>query len=215
VITWRVARADKINVTHPIEIMARSKNNPLLKGTSGQIGKNVVVKTLVDGSQVIANMPSKRKKTSPKQKENEDKLKYANHYAKAQMANPAIAEQYNRRAKGTTKNGFNLAVKDFSHAPTIHSIDAAEYDGNPGTTIRIRATDDFKVMSVTVTITVGNTVIEKGEATPRGKRGLWRYTTTVKNARFKGSVITAEAIDMPNNTTTAYLSCSDGVITWV
>lgn len=195
--------------------MARSKNNPLLKGTSGQIGKNFVIKTLVDGSQVLANMPTKRKKTSPKQKENEDRLTYANHYAAAQMAKPAIAEQYSRRAKGTTRNGFNLAVKDFSHAPEIHSIEAEEYDGNPGSIIRIRATDDFKVISVTVTITVGKTVIEKGQATPRGKRGLWRYTTTVKNARFKGSVITAEARDMPGNKTIAYLSCRDGVITWI
>lgn len=193
--------------------MARSKNNNFLKGLSGQIGKNFIVKTLPDGSQVVTNMPSKRKKTSAKQKANEIKMTYANYYAEAQMAKPAIAELYNRRAKGTNMNGYNLAVRDFRKPPLIHSIEAAEYYGNPGDMIRIRATDDFKVVSVTVTIKVGKKVIEKGEAIPRGKRGLWRYTTTVKNESPKKSVITTEAMDMPQNRTIATFSCSDGVAT--
>ncbi|MEJ1242080.1 hypothetical protein WBG78_28290 [Chryseolinea sp. T2] len=195
--------------------MARAKNNVVLKGTSGQIGMNIVVKDYKDGRQVIANMPTKRKKTSAKQKANEDNFTDANSYAKHQMAIPTIADQYNRRAKGTTRHGYNLAVRDYSHPPKIHGIEAEEYKGQPGALIRVRATDDFKVVSVTVTITVGTKVIEKGEATPRGKRGLWRYTTTSRNTRLKGSVITAVAHDMPQHKATAYYSCSDGVVTWI
>lgn len=195
--------------------MARSKNNPLLKGMSGPIGRTIIIKNYKDGRQVIANVPKEREKTSSKQKENEQKFKKGNTYAKHKMKIPAIAEQYNRRAKGTSRNGYNLAVKDYSHAPEIKSIEGEEYSGRPGTIIRIRATDDFKVVSVTVKITVGKKVIEQGEAIPRGKRGLWRYTTTVKNVKVKASVITAEATDMPGNRTMAYYTCSTGVVTWI
>lgn len=195
--------------------MARSKNNPFLRGASGQLGRAFVVKSYKDGRQVLANVPTSRKKTSAKQKANEDRFADANSYAKFQMKKPEVAKLYNRRAKGTSRNGYNLAVRDYSHAPKIESIEADEYSGKPGALIRIRATDDFKVISVKVKITLGKKVIEKGEAIPRGKRGLWRYTTTAKNAKVKGSVITAEATDMPGNTTMAYYTCSSGVVTWI
>lgn len=195
--------------------MARSKNNPVLKGLSGQIGRNIVVKTYSDGRQVVANMPSRRSKTSEKQRDNETKFGSSNHYAQMQMSDPAVAAQYNRRAKGTSANGYNLAVKDFMHAPRIESVEAADYAGKRGSIIRVRATDDFKVVTVTVTITVGIKVIETGEATPRGRRGLWRYATTAVNARWKGSVVTAVAQDMAGNRATAYISCSDGVVKWI
>jgi hypothetical protein len=97
-----------------------------------------------------------------------------------------------------------VAVSDYLHAPKIHEIQAENYSGEPGEIIRIRATDDFMVASVSVTITGGdNHVIEEGEAQPRGKRGLWRMTTTVRNTNVPGTVITVVAKDMAGNETSA------------
>ncbi len=67
--------------------------------------------------------------------------------------------------------------------------------------IRIRAWDDFKVASVHVTISRNDVVIEKGKALPRGKKGLWRMMTTVRNDSAPGTVITVVAKDMAGNET--------------
>ncbi|MEJ1239364.1 hypothetical protein WBG78_14605 [Chryseolinea sp. T2] len=191
--------------------MARLQNNPLMKGASGRIGKTLVVKTLVDGSQVLANTPAKRKKHSAKQVEHLDRFKDAKWFANIWLVkHPEIKAMYQQRAKGTIRNWHNLAIGDHMNPPEIHEIHIERYTGEPGEIIRVRATDDFKVASVKVTITAADgRKIETGEAQPRGKKGLWRFFTTVKNQEPQGTVITAMAFDLARNDVTATLTCSD------
>lgn len=188
--------------------MARSKNS-VLKGASGRIGE-FVVKEFKDGRQVLANLPRERKKHSPEQKKHLDHFQEAKDYAKHVKKRSALREQYERGAKGTTLNWQNLAIRDFMNPPEISEIGVDFYAGEPGEVIRIRATDDFKVVSVSVKITGANRkVIEKGEAQARGKRGLWRFFTTTKNPQPKGTEIKVTAVDFAGNDVTAVLACSD------
>lgn len=190
--------------------MARSKNNPILKGLSGRIGNTVVIKNLADGSQVVSNMPLKRKHHSVLQEQHLDRFQGAKSYAKRIGKKPELKELYERRALGTTRNWHNLAVGDCMNAPEIKEIHVENYMGEPGEIIRVRVTDDFKVASVEVTITDGqNQEIEKGLAQPRGKRGLWRFFTTIRNLQPKGTVIRVVAMDLAKNKATATLACSD------
>jgi hypothetical protein len=193
--------------------MARSRNNPILKGASGPLGQTLVIKNLADGSQVLANTPAKRTKHSEKQVKHLNRFKDAKYYAnKWVKKNPEIKALYERRAKGTIKNWHNLAIGDKMNPPEIREIHIERYTGEPGEVIRIRVTDDFKVASVNVRITTTDgREIEAGEAQPRGKRGLWRFFTTIKNPCHQGTVITVTAFDIPKNESVASLTCTDTV----
>ena len=189
-----------------------------MKDVSGKIGNNFVVKNYPGGGGVLQNKPKKPKKRSKKQKKHSNSFWYSIQYANNQMAKPAVLAVYEWRAKGTARNAQNLMVRDHARPPIICAIEVENYTGASGEIIRIRAIDDFKVKSVSVTITgKNNKIIEKGEAALRGKKGLWRYFTTVTNPNPVGTIITALAMDLPENKTTASLTCSNvpGEQKWV
>ncbi|MEJ1239714.1 hypothetical protein WBG78_16375 [Chryseolinea sp. T2] len=198
--------------------MARIKNNPLLKGVSGKIGDNIIIKEYKDGRRVMQNKPKKRKTNSRKQRDHFENFRLGVEYADEQLKQPAVRELYERRAKGTNRTAQNLIVRDFLLAPIIHAIELPNYTGAPGEVIRIRASDDFKIVSLSVTIETENgKILEKGEAQLRGKKGLWRYFTTVINANLAGTVISVVAIDLPHNEARASLTCGNvpGEQKWV
>jgi hypothetical protein len=186
--------------------MSIVNNNPLLKGASGMLGGNFVYKQW-RGRIIMANKPAKRKGNSARQQQQVDRFREAIDYAKQQMANPERKALYEKGINDRKFSANAVALSDRLHAPKIHEIGAMNYSGEPGEIIRIRATDDFMVASVSVTITGGdNQVVEAGEARPRGKRGLWRMTTTVRNTHVPGTVIAVEAKDMAGNETLSTLT---------
>ena len=72
--------------------------------------------------------------------------------------------------KGIGGNKFSanaVALSDFLNPPKIEEINVMNYTGAPGEIIRVRAWDDFKVASVSITIMRDNIIIEKGKAQPR------------------------------------------------
>lgn len=182
--------------------MAKVKtNNPFFNGVSGMIGNNFVIRQMKDRI-IIANKPCKRKRTSEKQLQQNTRFRYANEYAKRAMAVPALKALYAKGIGGTKRTAHQVAVGDFLKAPVVHEIEVKDYTGVPGELIRVRATDDFRVASVSITITAADgRVIEKGVATPRGKRGLWRMSTSVRNPDARGTVIEVVAKDYAGNET--------------
>lgn len=182
--------------------MAFVDNNPLLKGASGALGKNVVFKQ-VRGRTHMTNMPRKRKRSSEKQKEQQDVFQLAVRYAKRACSFPEWKAMYAKGINDRKHSANAVAVSDYLNPPEIHEINVLTYTGAPGELIRIRAFDDFKVASVIVTITnAEGIVIEKGEAQLRGKKGLWRMMTTVRNPSAPGTVFSVVAKDMAGNETT-------------
>jgi hypothetical protein len=183
--------------------MSVVRNNHLLVGASGALGKNVVYKQW-RGRVVMANMPKKRKGSSEKQIQQQDRFKAAVTFAKRAIAHPQWKAMY-EKGINEKENKFSanaVALSDYLNPPTIGEINVLNYTGAPGELIRIRAWDDFRVASVHVTITRNNVVIEEGKALPRGKKGLWRLMTTVRNESAPGTVITVVANDMAGNSTT-------------
>ncbi|MEJ1239865.1 hypothetical protein WBG78_17130 [Chryseolinea sp. T2] len=180
------------------------ENNPAVAGASGTLGNTLVYKQY-NGKTIIANKGKKREKLSEKQEEQVGRFKQATKYAKRELQKPEMKSLY---AKGINKakfimSAYNVAIADFLTPPEIKEIDTKDYTGEAGQLIRVRATDDFKVKSVTITLAdAEGEVIETGEAQERGKKGLWRYTTNIRRLAVKGTVVTAVAKDYPGNTTT-------------
>ena len=95
-----------------------------------------------------------------------------------------------------------MAVADFFHAPDIDEIDVTNYRGAVGDTIRIRATDDFKVKQVHVTISnADGSLVEQGDAVQQANEIDWLYTATTANESTAGDRIVIRASDKPGNIT--------------
>jgi hypothetical protein len=72
-----------------------------------------------------------------------------------------------------------------------------------GSTIIIRAVDDFRVTGVQMQIyAASGTLLEKGNAVQQTNGLDWTYTATLANATLTGSKINAIATDVPGNTGT-------------
>jgi len=96
------------------------------------------------------------------------------------------------------QTAYNLAFMDARYAPTITALSVQGYAGRISDKIFIQATDDFKVVTVKVSIynAAGN-LIEEGDAVSDGV--LWMYVTTRENNTIAGSKIVATAFDLPGN----------------
>jgi hypothetical protein len=100
-----------------------------------------------------------------------------------------------------------IAIMDALQAPEVESILAAGYHGRVGDEIIVRATDDFKVASVIVSIhDLTGVLVEQGNATMKENNADWLYKTVQLNSAFAGSKITAIATDLPGNSASLSIS---------
>lgn len=181
--------------------MAKS-NNIILKESSGSIGKTLTVTRRKSGSIHIGK--HRGGNTTPpteKQLEVQSKFKEGIIYGRAVLADPVLKAMYAAAAKGD-QSAYNVAVRDAFKAPEITRINTELYTGQPGSTITVRAVDDFKVASVKVTIYAANgDVVEQGDAVLEGNGLDWLYTAKVVNAALAGCRVRGVAKDLPANET--------------
>ena len=175
----------------------------MMKGVSGAIGKTVVARQWKDGRSTLSNMPPprNRRKIPLVQKEQMKLFKDAARYATRMMSIPEKKALY---AKGITTNknaAYRVAHTDYLNPPVIHYVRARGYTGKAGDLVTVKATDDFRVAKVTVTMYGSDgKVLEKGDAVNvRLKPFMWRYRTTKANPKVEGSMIKAIAFDFPGN----------------
>lgn len=184
--------------------MSKIKNNPLLKGASGMLG-DVIVFREVRGKLIMANRPKKRDEPTEQQRITKLRFLRAVSYGKQQAADPVSKAEYAAAINDRNNSAYAVAMNDYLSAPVIDMVDVSAYHGSVGDTIAINASDDFKVVSVRVTITDSNgNLIEQGEALLReGTPDDWRYTATVENATLPGTKVVVAASDKPGNVTRA------------
>lgn len=165
--------------------MAKVVNNIFVRGLSGQVGGQFVMRRLRDGRTIVCKSPDfSSRKLSDAQKEHHQRVKRASSYAHgASRSNPIYA----RLAEGTMMNAYNVALRDWFHPPVIHRL------GRYGTAIRIWATDDTQVAGVQVSVLdEKGEVLEQGEAL-EGRGDWWEYVPSTS-----GKVV-VEARDLPGN----------------
>ena len=180
--------------------MAIVDNNPLLSKISGMLGDTVVFR-MWRGRMLMSNRPKKREKLSDKQKVTVDRFKLAARYAVTQMKDPAAKLDYGKGTNFQKHSAYLVALCDHMNPPKVHYIKADDYTGAVGETIAIKATDDFKVVRVKVSITDSDgVVLEQGDAVATVRKPwIWKYQTTVLNTMAKGTMIRATAYDKPGN----------------
>ncbi len=165
--------------------MAQIVMNPLVEEFSGKLGTQLFFRRLRDGRIIACARPDfSRRKLSRDQKEHHRRFKQAAAYARnAARSEPIYAEL----AAGTMKNAYNVALGDWFHPPVIHEVKQR------GGMVRIQASDDVRVASVTVTISnEQGTVLERGQAV-QAAGDWWEYTPS------KSGRLTVEAQDLAGN----------------
>lgn len=178
--------------------MANINNNLLIRGASGNVGKQFVYRKRGNNTHIV-RMPSINKDAvpTPEQVEARDRFAEAVLYAQGAIASADLKKEYEKIAPAG-RTAYNMAFRDYLKAPVVRKINAANYNGTPGSTIVVHAKDDFRVVGVKVSIfnNLGE-LLEKGNALPDPvKRGQWVYTVTQANT---GAVIKAKATDLPGN----------------
>jgi len=150
-------------------------NNDLVKGASGRIGDQLVYRQR-GGKTIIAKRPKAKTKPDTALQIATRELFYdAVLYAKTVIADEVKKAVYQAKTRGN-QTAYNLAVSDFCKASEIKRCDSSEYTGQTGQQIQIRATDDFKVESVRLSIKDSTDVlIEEGAAVLAGNGVDWIY----------------------------------------
>ena len=185
--------------------MAKSDDNVLTHGLSGKVGDLLVFRR-VNGKTVVSKTPSKlHREPTQKQKEQQEHFQEAVIYGKTVMVTPELKAQYETSVPDG-KSVYQVALADFLKAPDIKEVDVSKYNGQVGSTIRIRATDDFMVSQVRVIISASDgSLVEQGDARRLANGFDWLYTATVNNANMAGNKIVVRASDLPGNATDSSL----------
>jgi hypothetical protein len=175
--------------------MARVRNNIFVRGLSGSLGEQFVVKKDKAGRTIVSASPTfdENRPFTEAQIQQHEKFRDATAYAKEAKGNPVYAA----KAEDTPMNPYNVAMADFFHAPEVTEVDMSAWHGGVGEVIRIKAVDDVQVTQVKVVITNGSgTVLEQGAAT-EADGNWWTYTTTATAADSPRVIVTAR--DLPGN----------------
>jgi hypothetical protein len=157
----------------------------IISGVSGSLGEDYYARITKDGRTIISHKPDfSNRQFSEAQFNVQSRLQQAAAYAKvASKENPIYAE----KAAGTSRNAYNLALRDWYKPPVIFRI-----QWNDGQ-VRVGAYDDGIVTRVTVSIRDENgQTLERGEA---ALNGWWEYHATAR-----GNVC-VEAWDLAGNVT--------------
>lgn len=128
-----------------------------------------------------------------------DRFKRSVGWAKRALQNPTLAGEYRVTAATRESTAFALAAKDYHHAPVVREIGLADYRGRIGDPIVVKASDDFGITEVEVSVRdqAGN-VLEQGVAT-QGLADDWSYNATTAVAAGQSFVIRAVARDRAGN----------------
>lgn len=175
--------------------MAKVRNNIVMKGLSGSLGDQLVLKQDKAGRTIVSVKPSfdPNHTFTDAQKQVQENFRDATTYAKGAKTQ----EEYVDKANKTAQSAYNVAVADWFHAPEIKEINVEGWHGEVGEVIRIQAVDDVQVTQVNVVIT-DNTgaVLEQGAAV-RAEGAWWNYTTTATASNNPRIMVTAR--DLPGN----------------
>jgi hypothetical protein len=158
--------------------MPKVKFNKLIDNLSGRVGDFIFYQA--DGQTLSRTMPESTAERTDKQKTNSDRFLAAQKYATNSLADPVLKAAYKAACRGH-QNPRNLAIRDAMCAPVVETINLGEYTGKAGQIVRVRATDDFRVVEVKVSVRgPSGELIEEGLAELSSDGIDWRYATRME-----------------------------------
>src|SRR6478609_7046559 len=108
--------------------MSQIKNNVLLHGISGMLGKLLVFRT-IRGKLVVSNRPKKAIVLTDHQQIMKGRFLKAVQYARTQMAIPESKAEYATGITLKKHSAYHVALTDHLNAPVISAVDTSRYTG--------------------------------------------------------------------------------------
>lgn len=183
--------------------MAKIKKNLLIRGLTGSVGDQFVIKTTRSGKTILSNKPEfdeNREFTAP-QVAQQTVFTKATIFARKAQNHPFYQENW----PGKATSAYNLAMSDYLGKPEILDIDITEWNGRIGEPIYIMAKDNVMVTRVRVIIRPNGEdydALDGGPAAESEFNGLsWVFTATKNVELMPGMQIDAYVYDMANNLT--------------
>jgi hypothetical protein len=178
--------------------MPKVKFNKIIDNLSGRVGNFVFYEA--DGQNLSRTMPEVTAERTEKQQANSGRFLAAQQYAATALTDPLLKAAYKAACRGH-QNPRNLAIRDAMRPPVVESINLDGYTGKPGQIVRVKATDDFRVVEVKVSLRgPGGELIEEGLAELSSADDEWRYTARVQVPSGQSVSVLAVAKDGPGNT---------------
>ena len=175
--------------------MAKVRNNMMVRGLSGAVGEQFVIRKDKAGRTIVGNIPKfdEKREFSEAQVSHQEDFREAAAYGKSAKGQAIYAA----KAEGTPLTPYNVAVADWFHEPEIKELDISGWNGQVGQIIRIEAVDDVQVKQVTVVITdETGAVLEQGTAV-QADNLWWTYTTTKAASGTPKLIVSAQ--DLPGH----------------
>jgi hypothetical protein len=181
--------------------LAIVKKNPFTEGLKGTIGDKMVFKQ-VQGRTIATYKGVPTGEPTEKQLEQRGLFQEATIYGKWVMSDPEAKAEYEAKKSDKYNSAYAIAVADFLKAPEIEEVDLSAFHGHVGDVIKVKAKDDFKVMSVSVDLFDLNGAKAEGGMAVEDKKDLnWNYTLTTEIASLTGTKIVVKASDKPGHVT--------------
>ncbi len=185
--------------------MAKSKDNLIMQGTSGRVGRNLVFRLKGDQT-IIAKRarPKTNREYTSDHKSVMNRFTRAALYAKAAIQDPQLKAAYQAKAN-VNQTAYNVAFRDYIVKPYVALLDDTGYQGNTGEKISLLIKDVLQVVDIRVEILDSNdAVIESGVATvaPADRTNTqWNYTMTEDNPDYENSKYRITLTDTPGKKT--------------
>lgn len=184
--------------------MAKSRDNVVMQGASGKVGRNLVFRQRGDQT-IIAKRPriTEGREATEKQQQVQNRFLNASLYAKKAIQDPELKNAYQMKAN-INQSAYNVAFKDFFTRPEVRLLSDGTYEGNVGDEITFLVRDTLKVTQVEFEILdQDEVVIESGFAEPTDEDNTgWRYTASVENVDYANAIYRITMLDTPKNITT-------------
>ena len=177
--------------------MAKIKLNDALAALQGKFGK--VVFKQINGKFFATRYAKTQKPRTEKQKAWNARFRRASLFAKAVKSDSRLRAFYEPIAKARNCRLREVVLSDAFGDPEIISVDFSRYAGHPGGVIRIRATDNYGVVSVHLWLRGPNGISESGDAVQEGKTDVWLYTATTAMPPSSAIKVRVVASDRPQN----------------
>ena len=179
--------------------MSLIKNNPIMNGASGMLGK-VVVYRQFRGKTLMCNRPVKSRILTPHQQKMKSRFLEAVAFAKKQIADPVTKALYQPGPESKFTSAYAAALADYLKRPVVESVDVSGYQGNAGDVIVVKASDVARTLMVAVSVFgVDGNVIDHGDAVENVFTDSYVFRASHRNAFVRGSKVLVTVKDRPGN----------------
>jgi len=174
----------------------------IVQAINSALGQKLIIRNC-KGNFIIAKPPTISANMVGTNAQNETRTRFSDAiaYARQALANPSLAKMYKKKAT-QKRSAFNLACRDFMKPPEVQRIDVDNYNGKAGTTITVKAKDDFEINGVEIRIfDVEGELLDQGFAKKDIVYNIrWVYTSQKDLVKIRSFKVQAIAWDHAGNT---------------